>query len=492
MFVELTRGRSFKGLAQYCLHDVDSPTSERVEFVQTRNLGTDNPQVAWRIMAARHYLQEELKEKAGVGRGGRKDGKPVGHLLISWKREEAEAEGLDRQRMLSAVAGALRAIQATQHQVMIIGHTDTQHPHCHVIINLIGEDGRLKKNWKEKEKLSKFALEREIAIHGEPVVKRRQKNWEDRQAGETPAAVKKKSRPLYELEKAALQCDVVRAFAEHHLKELTELERAKAKQKERQRRNQERLTWCRDERARRLTAATEAEIRASKTAIRKAYRPSWENLLQRQRQERAEFEQNEKTLQGSIANALSLFVWPKVFGRKNNSTRFKLADVFQIFTTESARRDHLRERQQAERDRLRSQQRQEEQRAAQKLRAKRSQAIQENRCRYVTKMAAMQIRHQEQAGILAQVQRRLTKERDTMLQSFRDQEKAAKRERLQEQSAKANRRTRRPRKARAPRKPRQQKTSPDIEVPTEDDFDQRMLDQMNSHPDRDRLDNRDY
>jgi len=33
-----------------------------------------------------------------------------------------------------------------------------------------------KKNLKEKEKLSRFALEREIAVHGKPVIKLRERN----------------------------------------------------------------------------------------------------------------------------------------------------------------------------------------------------------------------------------------------------------------------------------------------------------------------------
>jgi len=79
MYVEITRGRSFKGVAQYCLFDADhAKTSERVDFCETRNLGTAHPHVGWRIMAAKHYQQEDLKRQAGVGQGGRKDGKLVG------------------------------------------------------------------------------------------------------------------------------------------------------------------------------------------------------------------------------------------------------------------------------------------------------------------------------------------------------------------------------------------------------------------------------
>jgi len=78
--------------------------------------------------------------------------------------------------MMNAATGALRSIGADGHEAIVIAHNDTANPHCHIIVNLIGDDGRLKKNWKEREKLSRFALEQEKKIHGEPVVKRREKN----------------------------------------------------------------------------------------------------------------------------------------------------------------------------------------------------------------------------------------------------------------------------------------------------------------------------
>ena len=492
MFVELTRGRSFKGLAEYCLHDVDAKTNERVDFVETRNLGTSNPAVAWRIMAARHYLQDELKERAGVGRGGRKDGKPVGHLLLSWRDDEAAAENLNKASMLNAAAGALRAIGASEHQAIIIAHRDTAHPHCHIIVNLIGEDGRLKKNWKEKEKLSRFALDREIAIHGEPIVERRQQNWEDRDAGETPAPVKKKSRPLYELDKAAEKCDIVEEFEKRHRQELAQVERAKATQKQRHRRNQERLQWCHEERARRITAETTDKIRTAKSTIRTEYHSTRRELLVRQKTERAEFEENERNIKGSVANALSLIDWGSLIGRKKDSNDFTLSDAFQILTSEAARRERLKHRQNEERERLRAEQLRKEEVAEFRLRDEETETIRENRRRYLEKAAAKKQRQQHAAASLVKEQRRLTKERDLHLQSFRERERIAKQERTIEQTAKRKSRVRQPRKERQPRKPRERSNEAHQQIEhSTDDFEQRMLDRFNSRAKRD-FDNRDY
>ena len=492
MFVELTRGRSFKGLAEYCLHDVDAKTNERVDFVETRNLGTRNPAVAWRIMAARHYLQDELKEKAGVGRGGRKDGKPVGHLLLSWRDDEAAAENLNKASMLGAAAGALRAIGASEHQAIIIAHRDTAHPHCHIIVNLIGDDGRLKKNWKEKEKLSRFALNREIAVHGEPIVERRQLNWEDRDAGETPVPVKKKSRRLYELDKAAEQCAIIQEFAEQHRPELARMERAKATQKLRHRHNQERLQWCHEERTRWIIDDTADKTRTAKSEIRKEYQTTRRELLNRQKAERADFAENERNIQGSVANALSLIDWNKLIGRKKDSNDFTLSDAFQILTSETARRNRLQHRQSQERERLRAEQRRKEQEIEFQLCNEQTETIRENRRRYVTKTTAMKQRQERAAARLAKEQQRLTMERDLHLQSFRERKRIAKQKWTIEQSAKRKTRVRRPRQERPPRQPRE-KVDDDrqqIEQAT-DDFDQRMLDRFNSRAKRE-FDDRDY
>ena len=75
-------GRSFAGVAAYCLHDRREPgepqpeTSERVEWTDTRNLPTSRGDRAAAVMAA-----PELKRMAGGSAVGRKLEKPVLPLL---------------------------------------------------------------------------------------------------------------------------------------------------------------------------------------------------------------------------------------------------------------------------------------------------------------------------------------------------------------------------------------------------------------------------
>lgn len=55
-------GTSFKGTAAYLLHDEgQAQTSDRVLWTDTRNLATDNPDQAWRVMAATAMDSDRLK-----------------------------------------------------------------------------------------------------------------------------------------------------------------------------------------------------------------------------------------------------------------------------------------------------------------------------------------------------------------------------------------------------------------------------------------------
>ena len=69
-------GRSFAGVAAYCLHDAPEPddrrprTSERVGWADTRNLATFRPERAARLMAATAGAAREEAARGGAGRPG--------------------------------------------------------------------------------------------------------------------------------------------------------------------------------------------------------------------------------------------------------------------------------------------------------------------------------------------------------------------------------------------------------------------------------------
>lgn len=60
------KGHSFEGALAYYLHDKGKETDERVAWTETRNLMTDDPQAAKRIMIATALRSDALKAEAGI------------------------------------------------------------------------------------------------------------------------------------------------------------------------------------------------------------------------------------------------------------------------------------------------------------------------------------------------------------------------------------------------------------------------------------------
>ena len=131
-------GRSFGGVADYCLHDRwvvgqgHPESAKRVEWTETRNLATEQGDRAARIMAATAEASPELKRLAGAAATGRKLEKPVCHYSLNWAKEEKP----DRQEMRRAAAASLKALGMERHQALIVSHRDGQ-PHVHVIANRV-------------------------------------------------------------------------------------------------------------------------------------------------------------------------------------------------------------------------------------------------------------------------------------------------------------------------------------------------------------------
>ena len=145
------QGRSFKGAMAYYTHDKRGPeagqhptSAERVAWTETRNLATDRPEVATRVMIATAERADELKAEAGIKATGRKAQNPVMAYSLAWHPNEAGKP--DRAEMSRAANDSLRVLGLEKHQAVIVAHRDTAHPHVHVIVNRVSpEDGRMAK-----------------------------------------------------------------------------------------------------------------------------------------------------------------------------------------------------------------------------------------------------------------------------------------------------------------------------------------------------------
>ena len=134
------RGTSFKGALLYYLRDKDqADTAERVGFVEMLNLFTDDPHTAWREMMATAEAGDDLKRAAGLSLAGRKNDKPVYCFSLEWHPDDRPTADHMRQSALEV----LKMLNMEDHQAVIVQHTDTAHPHVHVLVNMIHpETGR--------------------------------------------------------------------------------------------------------------------------------------------------------------------------------------------------------------------------------------------------------------------------------------------------------------------------------------------------------------
>ncbi len=300
------RGTSFKGAAAYLLHDTGrAKTSERVAWVEVKNIAANNPDLAWRIMAATSMDQDRLKNQAGVKATGRKSKDHVMHLSLSWHADEKE--GLTRAEMMRAANGALRALSASDRQAIIVSHNDRNQPHVHILINRVSpEDGRILSSSKEKENLSRWAESYEKE-RGEILCTQRALNNAARARGEFKRGKKNKARHIYELEQKAANDNPDKTVLEKARKEQREKDAAIAKKaretkahhlKERRELESRRKTTIAG-----IRAAAGKEIARLKDQTRQEFRPEWEKLFHEHQVSLQQFEKGEETFLGRISNA---------------------------------------------------------------------------------------------------------------------------------------------------------------------------------------------
>lgn len=144
------KGRSFKGAIAYIVHDPDNAhTDERVLFTETRNLRTDDPEKAAKVMAYTAQHAAELKEASGVKATGRKTEAPVYHLTLSW----VPGEKPDQGEMMQAGTAVLEKLGYGEHEAVFAAHGDKAHLHLHIVVNRIHPETGKTHNPKDDQKI---------------------------------------------------------------------------------------------------------------------------------------------------------------------------------------------------------------------------------------------------------------------------------------------------------------------------------------------------
>lgn len=314
--IEIGQGKSFKGLARYLLHDarqegeLSRTTSERVGWVQSFNLDGASGDAAWRLMAATALSAGDLKEAAGIKKG-KAATNTVYHFALTFPQSDALTEDIERR----SVEGALKALGLQEYQALAVKHSDTEHQHVHVMVNLINPENGMSAASKQPDgspsplsnsqrKLATWAarFERE---NGLEVTEGRLANANKRAQGEQVDA-RRKSRPAYERDKKEGQDDRFR-----WLKERQEQTAAALTAEGRQMTDRHKLEWdgvkaAYTDEKRAMAKEKDRTIPRTIERIKDEHKPIWGALFMRHRSEKQDFDRDEKSPFGRLWHAAAV------------------------------------------------------------------------------------------------------------------------------------------------------------------------------------------
>jgi hypothetical protein len=128
-------GKSFKGLVQYLTHDPEHATTrDRVEFTVTRNLRTNDPEKAAKVMAWTALHADDLKRAAGEKLTGNKLKNPVYHFSLNWSPGDTPT----KEKMIAYADENLKALGLEEHEAVFVSHNDHKdRKHLHVAVNKV-------------------------------------------------------------------------------------------------------------------------------------------------------------------------------------------------------------------------------------------------------------------------------------------------------------------------------------------------------------------
>ncbi|HVH13087.1 MAG TPA: relaxase/mobilization nuclease domain-containing protein [Longimicrobium sp.] len=113
-------GKGFLPLTRYLVHGEVGEHRDRALWVESRNLPTEDPETAARLMFA--HARESVRTQ-----------RPVYHFVISFD----PGDPVNRESMGRVVDAVLRRLGLEEHQALLVAHGDTAHPHVHVVVNRV-------------------------------------------------------------------------------------------------------------------------------------------------------------------------------------------------------------------------------------------------------------------------------------------------------------------------------------------------------------------
>jgi hypothetical protein len=148
MIAVSSKSRSFESLGRYLVNAKDGDEQDRVAWSASRNLPTDDPELAAKIMRATAAQNVRVEQ-------------PVYHLTISFDPGDA----VDRAAMERIADRVIDTLGLQEHQVLIVAHADRDHPHMHLLINRVHpETGKVWSQWQDYGAIQRVLREEERAL----------------------------------------------------------------------------------------------------------------------------------------------------------------------------------------------------------------------------------------------------------------------------------------------------------------------------------------
>jgi hypothetical protein len=425
------KGASFKGALAYYLHDKREAgererfTSERVAWTETRNLMTNDPEMAGKVMAATAMDADRLKREAGVRNTGRKSDQSVYAYTLSWHPDEAPT--LSRAEMMRAADETIRVLGAEDRQALIVCHDDRPHPHVHVIVNRVSpEDGRMLVTGNDRLKLSQWALGYRQARGEEHYCPKRAENWymrlsrhDDNEKLKYWRAESDEPRSMAEDIKKAKAANDPKAekLVSEFKKKLAKLSADGKAMKDCHSAEWKDLGKGYRSRKDQIYRQTENGIQDARAYIKHAYRPKWQELGRRHSRERREFQARETRVSGKIRNAIDAVVHARKLDP--DSSRGFLGGAFNYLTSSTKRADALERLHKAQVRELSAAQRAEVGTAIKSLKGERSALLSSARGSFLSERAALIQRQATDKKTLKAAWRRHNDERKRAFEASR-------------------------------------------------------------------------
>lgn len=387
------KGCSFMGIGKYVLFDKDrAKTSDRVAFTVTKNLATDDPHLACKLMAATSMDAGRLKAQAGVKNTGRRSNKSVLHVTLSWHPDQKDE--LTPEEMHRAARLAIRALGAEDRQALIVAHSDEDQPHLHLIINRTSpHTGKLLSSSNEKLRLSRFA-ERYERESGEILCEQRVINNAARGRKEYVPGEKDIPRHVYEQIRSndnTMDRDQIKAVWERHRGRDREVGAKQRATRNRRARAWAELMQAHKTRRSEILERQRVDTREAHQQIQADYREHrWKPLYHEHRAETRAFERDEGRFLGRMKNRLRSVDLREMIGGEDRGGA--IGRAFNALSSSGARREWLRCDQAKRERKLKAEQRREESEAAREIRGVTKDRLASARVAFQTERASLVLR----------------------------------------------------------------------------------------------------